>query len=503
MIKMKYHPLTIVFRLYNLIKGSILIAIFLFVLNGNSDSWFFQYGRYAFIVFILWRMVHIIMSWFFEIYDWEDKAFHLRKGIFVKHASTIPFSRIQNVTRKTSVFHKIFGLTSITFETSMDGADDAIRFEVVSKDQADVLIQLVKGGNRQGQASAELVGETIEDEASLSEDRDERDVTVHFTSEKKDLIKASFTSLSFLAIIPLIFAALENLEPFLPDLDEVEGIFQTVTSSYLLLSLILVLALVVAVAFGVVRTFTRYGNYQISSDAKHIYIKRGMLSESDFSIEKSKIQGLEMVQPVLKRLFGLVEVKIISSASPGGEEDSTSVNSLYPFLPMKKAYELIEELMPDYKCDIELRRLPKISLWVKLMKPSWLWIFATIGLVYFKPDLFQIERAWIFLIVALFFLVVILRVLDYMHTRYAIQGDQVQWWHGGLTARMFMTKRSKIIEMSYSQTRLQRIFQLASITTLNRSTPPRIEVIKDVPYRFAVDFQEWYFGRGEEQEVLD
>lgn len=495
---MRYHPLSIGYRIYQFIKSSFLVILFLFVLRKNSESWFFVYGRYAFLLFTVLGLFHIVVSWFVEKYEWKDRTFHIHKGIFVRRMSTIPFSRIQNVTRKTTVFHKIFGLTSLTFETAMDGEDDSIQFEVLSKKHADFLINVVQSDKHQD------VTQTLENEESEQENAQETSRKVHFTPEKKDLWKASFTSLSFLAIVPFVFAGLDYLEPFLPDTDQLEGSFKVLLASKWLFVIILIMAVMVAFTFGVVRTFIRYGKYEISSDVRYIYINRGVLDESYFAIEKKKIQGLEMKQTWMKRIFGLAEVKLISSANPNKGDESINVNSLYPFLPTQKAYELIHELLPIYQLNnTKLERLPRKSLWVKLLKPSWIWVLATIGLFYFKPELFDISQVWWILSVILLCLIVFLRILDFLHTRYAVKEDQVQWWHGGLTSRMFITKRRQVIEMSYSQTWLQRIFHVASITTMNRSTPTHMETIHDIPLPFAHTFEKWYLKRQEEVEVME
>ena len=523
---MKYHPLGIGFKIYQLMKNNFILLVLLFVIQRDSDSWYFVYGRYAFLVFVFLRLLYIVASWFVEKYEWKDRTFLIHKGLFVKNTSTIPFSRIQNVTRKTTFFHKIAGLTSLTFETAMDGEDDSIHFDVISKKHADFLIDLVQTGKEQAGAPQFKNVKSIHENHALDA-KDEKlvekydDVVqafvesgqqndleisrhVHFSPERKDLWKASFTSLSFLAIIPIIFAGLDTLSTFLPDTNQLEGVLEVLLASKWLFVIVLIIAIIIAVTFGVARTFIRYGKYEISSDARYIFIDRGVLDESYFAIEKKKIQGLEIRQTLLKRIFGLAEVKLISSANPNKGDESINVNSLYPFLPLQKAYELIEELLPIYQVKLsKLERLPRKSLWVKLLKPSWLWLIVTIGLFYFKPELFDIKQFWWILSVVFLCIIVLQRFLDYHHTRYAVNETQVQWWQGGLTSRMFITKRRHLIEMSYSQSRLQKLFQVASITTMNRSIPTHIETIKDIPLPFAQAFEEWYLKRREDVDLVE
>ncbi|WP_018930365.1 PH domain-containing protein [Gracilibacillus lacisalsi] len=494
---MRYHPLTIIYRIYQLIKNSLILGILLFVVKRNSDFWLFEYGRYLFIAGVLLRLIYIVVSWFVETYEWDNHTFQLKKGLFIKQTSTIPISKIQNVTRHTTLFHKLFNLTSLTFETAMDGEDDSIAFEVVSKQHATFLLELANIEEEQLPKQENKQQEQAQHEAEVNdaEKKVETDHVIHFEPSHQDLLKASFTSLSFLAIIPIVMGLYDIIGPLLPDSDHYQGIFYQIIDSRWLIIMLSVVAVVIAIIIGIVRTFSRYGKYRISSSATHIYIERGLLDETQFAIEKQKIQGLEIEQTLLKRIFGLAEVKLISSASPQSEDHAVSVNSLYPFLPINRAYQLMEALLPDYYVEESMNRLTKSSLYMKLLKPSWFWIVVTAGLIYFQPTIFQMDAAWWLLSLLLLLIVIVNRILDYLHTKYSISDDQLQWWHGGLTSRMFITKRRRVIEMSYSQSMLQRIFQLASISTMNRSTPTRIETINDVPLDFAKTFHHWYLQR--------
>lgn len=146
--------------------------------------------------------------------------------------------------------------------------------------------------------------------------------------------------------------------------------------------MILVL-LIISIALGIVRTFVKYGNFQITSDTKRIYISKGMMEQTSFSILKERVQAVKITQSPMKRLLGLAEVELTTAGSLG--ESEQEVNSLYPFLPVKQAYTMIEEILPSYQVTQEMEKLPRISLWLRLLKPSWGWIMITGVLWYFKP----------------------------------------------------------------------------------------------------------------------
>ncbi|UOQ49669.1 PH domain-containing protein [Gracilibacillus caseinilyticus] len=483
---MRYHPLTILFRIYQLVRNSFVLVLFLFVIKGQSEFWLFEYGRYALIAVIIWRIIYIFSSWFTETYQWDDHSFHLRKNVFVKQTTTIAFSKIQNVTSHTTIFHKLFGYTSITFETAMDGIDDSITFDFVSKQHATFLKELAQNHSKKS-----TVNDVEEKESTPTPAKEpEQKGVIYFTPSKRELVRASFTSLSFLIIIPIITKLYEYAAQLLPNPEQYNGLFYQLVENKLLLFIIIVAAVLIAVILGLIKTFTRYGKYKISATDTHIFIKKGMMNESHFTIEKSKVQGLEFQQSMMKRIFGLVEVRLISAGKIA--EDSVSVNSLYPFLSMQRAYHLVETLLPEYSLEKEMERLPLASLYSKLFRPSWIWLIATACLAYFKPAFLQIQSTWWIVSLLLFILVVVSRVLDYVNTQYTIANDQIQWWHGGFTNQLFVTKKRKVIEICCSQTLLQKIWNVASVSTMNRSSTPRVEVIDDVPLDFLKKLTAWY-----------
>src|SRR5690606_28070003 len=121
---------------------------------------------------------------------------------------------------------------------------------------ANSLIDLVKPGKRKEKSIADNEMEsTYTDEDKEINETEKPNRTVVFNPERKDLWKASFTSLSFLAIIPIIFGAIDYVQPFLPEADEVEGLLQVIIHSKWLIAVMIMLAILAAVGFGVSRTF--------------------------------------------------------------------------------------------------------------------------------------------------------------------------------------------------------------------------------------------------------
>lgn len=495
----RYHPLNLLFDLWKVVKNSFFFALFLFVIKYGSKSPFIKYGRMAFFLFLGISLVYIVLKWFTHKYMLDDTSFHIHKGIFTKSKQTIPFTKVQNVNRHTSLFHRIFQVTSIRFETGMSGEDAAVEFEVITRSEANRLEEHVKKPQLNNSDTSNVEHEL--DSAVIEVERVESKRTIHFTPTTKDTLKASFTSLSFLVLIPIIVSIYSKIDDIFHVEEEAKGILSYILNSWWVITIIVILFFIASLAFGIIRTFIKYGKYEISSDADHIYITKGVIDETAFSIAKNKVQAIEITQSFIKRFLGLAEVKLISAGNTNDEEEKYETNSLYPFLPTYRAYEMISEILPSYEVKKEMTRLPKLSLWVRLLRPSWLWIIATVALYYFKPVILDVEQAWWIISAILLILIGILRILDFFHTRYTINQQFIQFRSGSFTTSLFISKREKIIEVKVTRSFFQKWLGLASINTTNRAKPIHQNGIADVPVELAISFYKWYMGRSKEIEV--
>ncbi|MBD1373547.1 PH domain-containing protein [Hazenella sp. IB182357] len=484
----RHHPLLMLIHLWTLAKRFIFFVVYLFVIKADSESSFIIYGRIIIFAAFGIMVITIIWTWFTHKYKLDHKSFHLYKGIFIKSEQTIPFSKIQNVHRHTSYFHRVFKVTSIHFETGMTGEETTVKFEVISHIEADRLEAHIKSTD--GDA---LTTDDVKDTKHANLNRN-----IHFEPTKMDILKASFTSLSFLILIPLVGSFYSKINGIFHMEKEAKGVFMNIISSEWMVTIIIMVLVIASVTFGIVRTFLAYGKYQISSDHDRIYITKGVIEETSFSISKEKVQAIEIKQSIMKRLLGLAEVKLTSAGSFSSDEETLEINSLYPFLPVKRAYDMVSEILPSYEVKQKMIRLPRKSLWVRLIKPSWIWFIATAILFYFRPSILKVEQAWWILSAVLFILIAVLRLLEFMNTRFILNNQFIQFKTGGMTTSLFISKRDKIIEVKVTRNIIQQMIGLASIGTIHRAKPVHHAGVDDVPLELATSFYHWYMGRKNE-----
>ncbi len=521
----RYHPYVMLFELGSLIKNSFFIVLYLFVFQWKSTSNFVHYGRLAFYLFLVISLIAIVWRWFSRRYELDDHAFHLYKGLMHQKKQSIPYSKVQNHSRHTSLFHKLLHVTSLRFETGISGEEAAIVFKVVTIEEADRIVHLVTGQAIQGETDI-----LIENEADESRDvsgtetsgldsscterikeehqpriaspkRNTAGRTIHFRPTRKDIIKASFTSLSFLVLLPLLVSFYFKLDEMFHVEEEAEGVFIYLLESWWMLVILIAALVLLSLAFGLIRTFLIYGKYEISSDASHIFIVRGLIQESSFSIAKDKVQAVEIEQSFMKRILGLAEVRLTSAGDLSFEDEKLKSSSLYPYLPVKQAYAMIKEILPAYEVNEHMYKLPNASIWVRLARPSWIWMIATGSLIAFKPSWFGYNGWWWVLSCALLLYVLVSRIMDFKNTRYVLSQHFVQFKTGSWSTKLFISKRNKIIEIKVSSNPLQRRLGLASLGTINRGKPVYHAKIEDVPNELSVMFLDWYKGRTAEIEI--
>lgn len=481
----RYHPYTMLFDIFGFIKNIAIFAFMLFIVNYGSDSSFIRFGRWALLIITILTVITLIMKWLSNRYVADEQAFYIKSGIFSKTERTVYYEKVQNVQRQTSFLHKLFRMTSITFETAAGSSDSKVMFSVVTPNEADRLERLAKGI---------AITTTCDNEEHQEHDKaEEIPRTIHFFPTRRNLVKASFTSLSFLFLIVIIASLFSKLNALFDIEKLVEGWVLSVLTSGWFITAMIILLVAISLAVGMIRTFITYGKYEIASDEEHIYISKGILSESAFSILKKRVQAVEINQSFMKRLLGLAEVKLISAGSLG--DDDEEISTLYPFLPVDHAYRIIPELLDDYEVVRKANPLPRISLYVSLVRPYWIWLIATGLLAYFRPTPFGFHATWWIISSILLLILITYRVMNYWNTNYCMHGGFIQLTKGAFGKTTYITRRDKIIEVYVKRSKLQQLTGLATIGLVNRAKPVRHEILHDVSVQDADAFYTWYAKR--------
>ncbi|WP_397539983.1 PH domain-containing protein [Rummeliibacillus pycnus] len=472
----------LVLNYLKLIKNLLIPTLVLFVLNDTSTNriWHLFWIAYPFILILMF--LYIFLSWFTYRYGYDESAFYIHSGIFTKNKQVIPFNRIQNIQRKRKIIHKLFRKTHIVFSTA-SATDEDVIFDMLSLQEANLLEDLVFNKKN---SDAPLDGyreESVSTHQSIQR--------IHYQATITELLKASFASVKFLLVVPTFAIGI-----MIKDKDAYQFVKKTVSidliMAYLWIDIIVLVGiLIVSLVLSICYTLSRYWNYTLSSDDTKIYIKRGLFSESQFSIQKSRVQALNIKQGLFKQILGLVEVELVTSSN---YEDDDEISTLYPFLPKRKAYHIITEVLPEYEIDLNPRKLDKHVLWLKLCRASIICIILSIALFIWIPKFW-----WLSLILLL--TLVTITYVDFRNSHFSIQKEFIQMQSGGFVRKMLISKRKNIIEAKVRTSPIQRTFKASTIYVSNRANPVEVTTISDMPLVYSADFYVWYKKRGENIQV--
>ena len=419
--------------------------IFVYLIKFNNDSTFwFSIKILLGIVLVIGLFTRLLETVFTRV-EFMAEGAHVYTGVFSKQERFIPKEKFENIQTSISVIQKLFGAAAVTMETGDAAKDLTITFApkaLVPELEAYIL-------------SREM------DKQEEAGDRQTGRVTL-FTPSLTDLWKASIVSFSFLAIFPIVFSLWEDWEigerlPF-----DVSGL------SLWLIVFLVICFVIIAVAFGVFRTFNAYYKYDISMDDDRIYVKKGWLSKQSFSIRKEKVQAVIYKQSLYQRLLKVTTIRLISTGEILASEDE-QINEFFPYLPTAKAKELAAAILPEFVPAQPVHRLSRKA------KP----------LIYLRPPVFSLLLLigcfwhWAFYILAgaAFVYTYISRYLHYTQLSFAMDESRLQITSGSFEIETIVTRRPKLIEMEMKSSSLQRRFHVMSIQFANRAEPVHISTL--------------------------
>ncbi|TSB47594.1 PH domain-containing protein [Alkalicoccobacillus porphyridii] len=454
------------------IKAYIFPLILLWFVNANSSSTFITIGKWGVLALLLITLCATILHWLHFSYEFRENELHIIKGGFIKKEQTIAYKHIQNISKETNFVGRWFHVTSVKLETEAQ-SNSTVDLKMISIKQAEHIQAFLSLNEKRASG--------LVNEEQFSEERKEK--KQHYLVTNKELIIASFTSVSSFALIPLLVGLFFNVDEWFSLDGYVETVWPFLLDHLMWLVSAVIILLIISVSFGLILTFIRYGHFEVRSDNERIYIKKGLFQTKEYSILRHKVQGVSVSKTLIRRWFGIVDVKLICAAGGLGEEGIES-SVLFPFLAQSRLYELLQEIVPNYALHPPELKLPRQVIWVRLLTPSYFWVLVSVIVWIQWSDLWYISPlllAWILAV----------RLFDYAYSRYRLSVETFQAQSGVLSLEWTTTNMTKIDEVRIEQTWLQRRWGLATLQVETRGSQGTT-IIRDLPYEQANEYYGWY-----------
>lgn len=464
----KYPKVKFFYDVLDLIKSNFFFILIIFIINMNSQSTMMQIIRLLFVIFLAISLFNRVVEVFFTKVTFASDGVRVYTGVFSKSERFVPKEKFENIQTAATALQRLFGVHTITMETGDATGDVTLKF--VKQDMRDKIEAYVLSEN---------------DATGISKQQEDgKDVL--FTPSIQDLLKASLTSFSFLAIIPIVINAWSDLK-----LDKFIDVTDVMLPIWLKLLLIL-FAVAVALAIGILKTFNSYYQYKISMDDERIYVQKGWLSKQSFSIRKEKVQAVIYKQTWYQKLLRVTTIRLISTGEMM-KSDEQQINEFFPYLPTAKADELVANMLPQFtRKDAEYTSSKKAKKLIWLKPPIFALVIALVGL-----------WIWIFYVIACVVLVFtyLYRILAYKNLAFTLHEQHAQVTSGAWTVETIVTKRQKLIEMQFEHTLLQRKTGIMTMKLCNRAQPVHITEVKNIDNTMQKELLQWFEQRANEVQI--
>src|SRR5690625_1319663 len=463
----RQHPMWMLYQIGKLIKSFAFPVIIFGLLLLRYDHVWAKLGILIPISLILYEFISVFFRWKNNTYIVIEQVIHLNEGRLNRKKHYIALRKIQHVQQQITFFHRFFKTTSLTLQTGTSSADSAINFEMIPLEEARRIQALMENIDGKGGQHHEI-----------------KPVTIHYKMTWKEIIMIAFTSLYIVAILAMILSAYVKIDNIFSIDSYTNQFVQFMSQSCLVLTFIIAIAIMLSISAGVLFTFFRVGKYQVTSDEDHIYISKGIINTTFFTIPRNKINGVMIEKSMTRRLFRIVTVKLIT-VNDQLLDNTLETYILFSFIHEKHGKQLIEKILPPYKVNEDMSSLPEQAYFIELIQPSYILVIGTFLIFFFWPEFWFIP-----ILYALY--LILKRVMKTKQQRYIWTEQLVQMQTGTFSTKIMLTKRKKIDALVIDQSWMERKLGLASIKITSRANPIQETVMEHVSANDTTEFYHWF-----------
>ncbi|MEU0807376.1 PH domain-containing protein [Streptomyces sp. NPDC005970] len=314
-----------------------------------------------------------LISWSRTRYRVTADSFELRTGLFTRRLRAIPLHRVRNVDLTANPVQRLFGLVVLRAGTTGAGGGRELTLEALTRPAAERL-------------RAELLAR-----AGTGDTADE---PVLSTGDPRWLRYAPLTFWVFggvFAAVGAVWRVLDDLGVQPWRIGPVRRAFEDFGNSALWLTIPLALLAVAAVGGvgAVVLYAENWWRYRLEwADAGTLRVRRGLLTTRSVSIERARLRGAVLREPMLLRAGGGATVRAVASGLGDCEENRTR-STLLPPAPRAEALRVLTGVLarPAAPAETsvgealfdrpELTRHPRVALRRRVMR-GMVWVVVPV-----------------------------------------------------------------------------------------------------------------------------
>jgi putative membrane protein len=309
----------------------------------------FQRRAFILVAGLLVLMALTVLQWWRRTWRLDGRTLRVEEGVFGRKLRVVPFDRIQQVTLRRKLIHRLLGVATLRVETAGGGGGSEVDLDVISLAEAERLRETLLAAR----AGVAAPGAVAAPEVAAPAER----VVVRLGLGQ--VVLAGVTGARAAAAL----AVLGPLMQYGDDLHLTERLFDQVDPERLLglsaLAVAALAALAVVVWFVLsagASILTDYG-FTLSLRGDDLVVRRGLLERREAVVPRARVQVVRLDESLLRRALGLGTLRVFS-AGRAGREDRQADRVAVPVLPRSRYAEVIGQVMQGAAGVPELRRPP-------------------------------------------------------------------------------------------------------------------------------------------------
>ncbi|HEY0113024.1 MAG TPA: PH domain-containing protein [Allosphingosinicella sp.] len=459
----RLHPGSVVLRFLKEAPSTVLALPAGLAFVSQSGLWRALY--WAALLGLVLLLINLLSWWRFR-YGVGAGEIVIESGVLSRNRRSIPFGRIQDVDLERSFLARLFGLAKVRIETGAGGKDEGL-LDSVSMAEAQRLRDAVRAAR-----SENLLAPTEEAATPAT--------PLLFAMDLPRVLLFGLFNFSLVYLAGL-FAFLQAFENFLPFDIYDPARWMGLAEEYLparfsaaAIAAILVLAILLGIVAGVLRTLSRDYGFSLRLEGERFRRERGLLTRSEVVIARRRIQLAQLTTGPVRRAFGWSG---LSFQTLGAGTDRSGHQSAAPFATRSEVEAVLREAGPlRLPPPPELEPVSKRHI-VRALGTSLFPALTAILLlsIWARPAL---------MLLALLPLLGVWAALERRFHRFALDGDLLLVARGVWRQRLWIVPLKNVQAISLSRGFLQRRLGLASVA-LDTAGAPLLNVPRVIDLREA------------------
>lgn len=435
------HPLAAVSHGAEALRGFALPLLVALVLGTRGD------GAMAVAVGLVGVVVASVVGiarWQRTTYAFDDRALHLRSGLLSPDESLVRVERVQSIDVTQGPLQRLLGLAELQVRVAGGGDEPALALRGLGPD-----------------AIAELRVALGQPEPAGPDERRRL--------ARGALLVAALTAPQFATVVP-VASALGALGNEL-GLANVRDWFERVDRPSVAIPLILGLA-AASWLLSFVGALVAFSGFELERNARRLHVRRGLLRRRAVTVPLARVDGITLVEGLLRRPFGLVSVRLETAGLRGA---ASAERTLFPLLPRAEVPALLAQFVPELAGSIgDLARPPARAARRYATPPALAALLAATMATSLRGELWP-------LLVVLPIAAGVWGASGRRSTGLRVDGDRLvmQARHGG-ARRTLVARRHRLQRATVSQSPLQRRGALRTLSArVGSGAHPRLRHLDD------------------------